>query len=368
MCHATASGSVTDRLFSRAALCDVTKKISTGCMVTPRPDRTMSSVHCVSLCAQDDQCLGASLNLSSAVCFHHRTCAYTQRTCTVPDHEFRFYLKLSWTSPCDHQGKFTASEGRCECVGGWVGARCERWPFSCDELLTHGYSNTSLWLTLDPYGDGSLLTQALCQVRGQSDVITYVFRNSGSATNLHNRSLTDYVTGYKMDVHDFWLGLDAISALSGSGRKLCLQVVLDDVTGKQHQQQWLYSLYDDFRMSGPSSGYTYAFRSFSSGMSGTLGVTPSMNLLDCLGHTAGIPFSTWDRDNDGNATANCAKEQGVGWWFPPSCHLPCNPLGPLAPRHNPPHPPTALALPGLDMADKMVARYFRRVEAYFVSS
>ena len=29
----------------------------------------------------------------------------------------------------------------------------------------------------------------------------------------------------------------------------------------------------------------------------------------------GMPFSTYDRDNDGDEGRNCAEESQAGWWF-----------------------------------------------------
>lgn len=53
----------------------------------------------------------------------------------------------------------------------------------------------------------------------------------------------------------------------------------------------------------------HKFRLIVSGFSGNVS-------YDAWGdHHSGLPFSTWDHDNDYFSRLNCARKNGAGWWF-----------------------------------------------------
>ncbi|XP_059178497.1 angiopoietin-related protein 4-like [Physella acuta] len=63
-----------------------------------------------------------------------------------------------------------------------------------------------------------------------------------------------------------------------------------------------------------------------------LPVDPATQMTPCWPGSS-IPFSTWDRDNDGHAL-NCAATYGAGFWFTSDNCTSCNPNGQLYPTQH----------------------------------
>ena len=79
--------------------------------------------------------------------------------------------------------------------------------------------------------------------------------------------------------------------------------------------------YHGFDLSEGTYALTYTSVSFSR----KRGTVPEISPDACFSaDMKGVPFSTWDNDNDADPEMNCAAEAGGGWWFRTcnaSCHI-----------------------------------------------
>nr|KAG5702731.1 hypothetical protein BaRGS_003605 [Batillaria attramentaria] len=131
-----------------------------------------------------------------------------------------------------------------------------------------------------------------------------------------NRSWQDYKNGFgSFSSNDFnhWLGLEKVHLLTNN-RAYQLRFSMSI------QNNTLYfGVYPNFVVSSEASGYAFS-----------LSTPPDFPLLDCLSPLEGAPFSTYDNDNDGETSVNCAQRHGGGFWFKgPECSTICNVFGQL---------------------------------------
>ncbi|XP_071804826.1 microfibril-associated glycoprotein 4-like [Asterias amurensis] len=124
--------------------------------------------------------------------------------------------------------------------------------------------------------------------------IVFQSRQDGSVG--FNRTWAEYQSGFG-DLHtEFWLGNDALRDLTSTGTwKLRV-----DIEHGQEGSSW--ATYDGLVIQGAL--YTLYFDHYSGGLAG-----------DALAKHKGVPFSTYDKDNDQHITINCGHLFGGGWWF-----------------------------------------------------
>ena len=101
---------------------------------------------------------------------------------------------------------------------------------------------------------------------------------------------------------EYWLGLKKISCMTGAKPIAQLRVDLADFEGRHK-----YAYYRYFSIGNPSTNYKLSV----GGYSGTAG--------EALIIHSGMQFTTYDRDNDGRRTGNCAGAHQGAWWYK-SCH------------------------------------------------
>nr|KAG5709727.1 hypothetical protein BaRGS_027752 [Batillaria attramentaria] len=140
---------------------------------------------------------------------------------------------------------------------------------------------------------------------------TFIFSRQDVAFSF-NRSWLEYRDGFGDLSGDFFLGLEKLHLLTKSKiYQLRFRVKLPNAT--------LYFVYyDDFVLSDETSDYSFTFS-----------LAKEISLGDCLTSLLGAGFSTYDRDNDGDSSVNCAQRHGGGWWFSGAACTTCNPLGPI---------------------------------------
>ncbi|RUS75018.1 hypothetical protein EGW08_017199 [Elysia chlorotica] len=113
------------------------------------------------------------------------------------------------------------------------------------------------------------------------------------------RGWADYKLGFGSLDGDFWLGNDNIHALTSQGDfELRVDLRFKGKSG--------FASYGSFSMGSEASRFALHV-SHSSGTAG-----------DSLTDHNGLPFSTYDRDND-NVASNCAVTYVGAWWYG-SCH------------------------------------------------
>ncbi|GFR67653.1 angiopoietin-related protein 4 [Elysia marginata] len=140
-----------------------------------------------------------------------------------------------------------------------------------------------------------------------------------NANTSFNKTWQDFKNGFDFSPQeDFWLGNEKIHYITASkAHTLVVSVVVDDAV----HQLYMY----DFFMANETADFavTYTETFSNSSVESYLG--------SCWGNDS-IKFSTYDLDNDGVMSTNCASEFGAGWWYQaPNCSA-CNPNGDIDPN------------------------------------
>ena len=114
------------------------------------------------------------------------------------------------------------------------------------------------------------------------------------------RPWIDYVTGFGDPDGNYWLGLEKLHLLTGTGAHFKLRV---DLGSWYNESEWAEYLYFDVG----DENTAYKLR---------VGVFTGNTNISGMGHSNGKMFSTFDRDNDVFA-GNCASQYGDsgGWWY-----------------------------------------------------
>ena len=112
-----------------------------------------------------------------------------------------------------------------------------------------------------------------------------------------------YVEGFGDVDGSMWLGLEDIHLMTTSceAGSAHMFVYLETFTPGESA----YALYTTFSLGDPNTNYSLSI----GGYSGTAG-QPLRN---------GIPFTTYDNDNDSNDAGNCAVRYHGAWWYT-ACH------------------------------------------------
>ncbi|XP_060560188.1 fibrinogen C domain-containing protein 1-like [Ruditapes philippinarum] len=119
------------------------------------------------------------------------------------------------------------------------------------------------------------------------------------------RGWDEYVDGFGNTTGEYWLGLKYINTLTTIESELYIEMETfekDDVSPAS-----AYAEYSTFKINDE----TDKFRLSVSGYNG--------NCADSLAFHNGWRFSTFDNDNDGRGTKNCAVDYNGAWWYR-TCH------------------------------------------------
>ena len=144
------------------------------------------------------------------------------------------------------------------------------------------------------------------------DLNIYLVFSVYSPSSNFSRDWVSYRDGFAMGTplldDDYWIGLNQLHYLSHY-KRFNLNL---NYAGFNYSHEITYF---DFVVDNEANLFRMSFDS-----------VVRKNMSDCLTPLKGVPFSTFDRDND-NSVSNCALDFQVGWWFD-ACAL-CNPLGKL---------------------------------------
>ena len=143
----------------------------------------------------------------------------------------------------------------------------------------------------------------------------YIFQNP-TQEFFHNQTWADYETGfwYFEDYPGGWIGLANLVKILRNTKPESAILYIQIGNSMYEQTYFGFNLTEG----------TYALSYSSVSATRKFGNQPTMMAEPCfLESTIGAKFSTWDRDNDDNATMNCAKEAGGGWWYR-FCNESCN--------------------------------------------
>ncbi|XP_034484270.1 fibrinogen-like protein 1 [Drosophila innubila] len=139
--------------------------------------------------------------------------------------------------------------------------------------------------------------EVLCDGQTAGNGWTVVQRRFDGSENFY-RNWSEYREGFGNLQGEFFMGLEKLHRMTTS-RPYELYIELMDF-----QSEVRHARYDTFRIG--SEQEKYMLKSLGA-YSGTAGNALSYNLYD--------KFTTFDRDNDGWGTGNCAEYYASGWWY-----------------------------------------------------
>ncbi|CAL1540503.1 unnamed protein product, partial [Lymnaea stagnalis] len=217
-------------------------------------------------------------------------------------------------------GSWQPQSQTCQCSGGRVGLRCERFGESCNELFQMGYpAGIRRPYFIQPSGVAPFLTHC---AKNAGEVRTDVFFHPAEGLLNFNRSLSDYVTGFYYNTSEFWIGLEKMYVLNTLGRltSICFYIAFNESGNFQF-------LFRGVTIGDASSDYSFNYTSVKYSDFGPL--ANNATISDCIPKSGKpTPFSAHDTDNDAEQMENCAENSGAGWWFSTCDPDPvCNPLG-----------------------------------------
>ena len=114
------------------------------------------------------------------------------------------------------------------------------------------------------------------------------------------RNWANYEIGFGFLDGEFWLGLEKIHRLTHHSRTHTLRVEVTDTSNSDY-----YAKYSPFHVMDGTTVNLYKLEI--GGYTGDAG--------DYMSYNNGRNFSTYDRDNDGASTYNCAKGEKGAWWY-----------------------------------------------------
>ena len=123
-------------------------------------------------------------------------------------------------------------------------------------------------------------------------------RNHKHLNGSFDNTWEDYVSGFGDFHENFWLGLDKLYQLTNQNISYILHVSFETESSIKY-----YAEYDQFMIAPPEEKYRLHIGEHR----GTA--------ADELGPYKGMPFTTFDEDNDRDVTTNCAADNLGGFWF-----------------------------------------------------
>ncbi|XP_071789745.1 uncharacterized protein [Asterias amurensis] len=198
---------------------------------------------------------------------------------------------------CENGGSLDTANCTCSCLTQWMGITCgETRHYDCQDYYDDGEKGNRVYtIYTSKYPQG---LEVRCDLTNWPGSIVIQRRVSGDLN--FTRGWDEYKMGFgNSNRGSFWLGNERVRQLTDDqDTKWEIQVKVLD-SGKTHQ--WS-DIIGNFRLSGEN----YTLHVDGSVDCGNGGVFSSAN---------GKPFSTYDRDNDGDSERNCARESNGGWWF-----------------------------------------------------
>ena len=143
-------------------------------------------------------------------------------------------------------------------------------------------------------------TQARCNFEDGGGWTVILRRNANVTEKVSfDRPWADYERGFGDLSTEFWYGLRNMHCLTNQEQvELQIEIRRDDGTG----QIWIYGY---FEIDGPANNYTLHIGQAQGPRGGS----------NAIANHNGMPFSTYDRDNDPMNITNCADDLNGGWWF-----------------------------------------------------
>uniref|UniRef100_L7MBE1 Putative ixoderin n=1 Tax=Rhipicephalus pulchellus TaxID=72859 RepID=L7MBE1_RHIPC len=181
-------------------------------------------------------------------------------------------------------------------------------PRQCSDLLRAGQRNNGVYTI---YHNKALQGQDVyCNMKADGGGWTVIQRRGQFRNRVFHfyRNWTEYANGFGNPAEEYWIGNEALNALTSGNKQMTLRIVLRNST---NDKVTIY--YSNFRVSNAAKMYQLQ-----------MGNLIGPQGWDAMRHADGQKFSTYDQDND-VSSYNCAEQYRGAWWYS-DCHA-CNPNG-----------------------------------------
>ncbi|XP_064634409.1 techylectin-5B-like [Lineus longissimus] len=229
----------------------------------------------------------------------------------------KFYFKERF---CYYNSTYDRGENKCEpCPPAYTGQRCNIRAYDCSDYFhVHVYDTTPaktkikyIWPenSTEPF-------EVKCRLHKSGGTTVIMFQ--GKAIDADNFSMNvtwvNYTNGFGLRQRDFYIGNKFIHEIVSGSRIYGLRIWLGAFLNKTFN---VNCVYDNFHIGNESERFRITMKPSSQNKRKWHGDVLFSG--DNATETNGSYFSTYDRDNDGNATFNCAQNFGGGWWFGTGC-------------------------------------------------
>ncbi|KAI4890781.1 hypothetical protein NFI96_012791, partial [Prochilodus magdalenae] len=176
----------------------------------------------------------------------------------------------------------------------------ELFPTDCSDVYANGQTLSGVY-TIYPAGDTPVQVYCDMGCEGQTEdgKWTVIQRRMDGSLNFY-RPWEPYKKGFGNKYGEYWLGLENLYQLTRK-RKYELKVDMQDFEGVT-----VYAQYSTFSVESEADGYKLHVGGFLNGGAGEGASSQSLNQGDSMNTHDGQKFSTFDKDQDTQAS-NCAK-------------------------------------------------------------
>ncbi|KAJ8034026.1 Ficolin-1 [Holothuria leucospilota] len=184
---------------------------------------------------------------------------------------------------------------QCYCNSGYEGdgRTCTRIYTDCNDVRNAGNTRSDVY-SIRPAGYGSSF-DVFCNMDIDGGGWTVFQRRINGATDFY-RNWASYKNGFGNIRQEFWLGNEKLYYLT---QQATYEYRMDFV----YSSRSYHHKYSRFRINNESNKYRVTDVGTRSGTRGY-----------SLYNTQNIAFSTYDRDNDGQSSTDCAEGHRSGWW------------------------------------------------------
>ncbi|XP_071517291.1 angiopoietin-related protein 7-like [Panulirus ornatus] len=173
-------------------------------------------------------------------------------------------------------------------------------PNDCSDYLVMGYNTSGVYQIYPFRCRCSKPVSVWCDMETDGGGWTvFLARRNDTSREDFNRNWSDYRNGFGNASGEYWLGNDNLFAMTTSrAYRLRLDFITTD--GNRKWGEW-----PAFRVLGEDTKYKLQASNYNANSMIDNCITPQNNRL----------FSTFDVDNDGTTSKNCAQVKKGGWWY-----------------------------------------------------